>query len=353
MHTNRVKKYLRMKKFLVRFAVLGWWHLPFNRQNKERIKGFFFTLLPFLFKHSQTYRNWKYTRSLAKSDFRFKPEDFPLGWPTDPVDVSPFNPESSDNTQKDNSPDTAIIIHAFYSDVFADLLEKIKVLPASGKMKLFISTRSEIRNSIESLLKQQPHPWYLEIFANHGRDILPFIKIAPKAIKEGYDLILKLHTKKSDHRLTGEVWRKELYNRLLTADIFSNMQHLFRQVPRVGIAGPAGHIVPMSLYYGGNARATGWFAYRLGVKPTDLQQLQFVAGSMFYIRSNVLKPLLDMGIDESYFEPEQGQQDGTLAHAYERAFALACHATRHVVVATSSTTEKLEKELTLHHPFTW
>lgn len=353
MHTNRVKKYLRMKKFLVRFAVLGWWHLPFNRQNKERIKGFFFTLLPFLFKHSQTYRNWKYTRSLAKSDFRFKPEDFPNTWPVDPINTVPFIPEPEKQPDNAKPPSVAIIIHAFYSDVFADLLEKITALPASGRIKLFISTRKEIRNTVESLLKQQPHPWYVENFENHGRDILPFIKLAPRAMGEGFDLILKLHTKKSDHRLTGEVWRKELYSKLLTATIFSNMLNLFQRVPKVGIAGPSGHIVPMSLYYGANARATGWFAYRLGVNPSELQQLHFVAGSMFYIRANVLKPLLHMGLDDTYFETEQGQQDGTMAHAFERAFALACHATRHIVAATSSTAEKIEKDLTPHHPFTW
>jgi lipopolysaccharide biosynthesis protein len=43
---------------------------------------------------------------------------------------------------------------------------------------------------------------------------------------------------------------------------------------------------------------------------------------MFYARIEVLKTVLDLGLTRDQFEPEDGQVDGTLAHAVERAFSL-------------------------------
>jgi lipopolysaccharide biosynthesis protein len=48
---------------------------------------------------------------------------------------------------------------------------------------------------------------------------------------------------------------------------------------------------------------------------------------MFWVRLDALRPLLDAHLGEDEFETEQGQVDGTLAHAIERVFALSAMAT--------------------------
>jgi lipopolysaccharide biosynthesis protein len=45
--------------------------------------------------------------------------------------------------------------------------------------------------------------------------------------------------------------------------------------------------------------------------------LGFFAGSMFWVRSDIILQMLPQ-VDPEGYEPEQGQRDGTLAHALER-----------------------------------
>ena len=343
----------RMKKTLLHIAVLSWWHLPFSRRSKERVKTFIFSLFPFLFKNSKTYQNWKYTKSLSRPDYSFSPSDFPEHLPVKKVDVERYKkPEAAHSGEKPGIKSLAVVVHVFYVELFEELLDYLRKLPVDN-CKLFISTSDEIKPAVERLVADSSFNYHIEAFENRGRDILPFLRLAPKAIREGFDVILKLHTKKSDHRLTGELWRKELYGKLLNPDSVRNISTVLQQCPQVGLFGAAGHIVPMSLYYGGNARLIGYFSYCLGVEPRELKNLFFIAGSMFYIRAGALQPLLDIGIKNEMFEEEKGQQDGTLAHAVERAFALSNYAAGYILADTGCTPQNLKHTITDDHPFTW
>ena len=224
---------------------------------------------------------------------------------------------------QENSGTLAIVIHAFYEDVFAEIIERmhdIKGVP----FKLFVTTPHAQRESIDAALKASGFAYHLLPVNNHGRDVLPFLKIAEHVVEEGYAYLLKVHTKKSNHRKDGDIWRQDLYDKLLNENSMHKALESFNKDPKLGLIGPSGHIVSMNFYWGSNARAVESLAYRLGQTAEEIKPLAFVAGTMFFARTDVFSPLLNLAIDDADFETEAGQIDGTLAHAIERAIKISC-----------------------------
>jgi lipopolysaccharide biosynthesis protein len=183
-------------------------------------------------------------------------------------------------------------------------------------------------SAVHTKLAAYTFPYELIVAKNHGRDILPFLKVASKLIDEGVEVVLKLHTKRSIHRSDGEIWRREIIQRLLDPPRAQKILEAFSRHQDLGLVGPDGHIQPLKLYWGDNAHNVQYLAARMGIADADINQDKFVSGSMFWVRLAALRPVLDANLNESDFEIEAGQLDGTLPHALERIFGLSvtsCH----------------------------
>lgn len=222
------------------------------------------------------------------------------------------------------SPVVAIVIHAFYEDVFAEILEQLKGSDALP-MKLYVTTPPENEESIRKLLVSQPCDFLLRAVENRGRDVLPFMKILPEVLGAGHRFLVKIHTKKSLHRNNGMEWRRDMFSSLIGGSSTANAIRFLGDNPHVGILGPAGHLVSMGYFFGRNKARVTQFASRMGVGSGELSGLSFVAGSMFVARVDAMRPLLSLGLSDSDFEPELGQVDGTLAHAIERLFSVSAY----------------------------
>ena len=108
----------------------------------------------------------------------------------------------------------AIVIHAFYVDVFEEILGYLEKLDFPAK--IFITTPFGQAGSIKSLIEKCGFEYRLMEVANHGRDVLPFFKIIPDVIAEGFEVFLKLHTKKSNHRQDGSMWLNDILRKLVS-----------------------------------------------------------------------------------------------------------------------------------------
>lgn len=213
-----------------------------------------------------------------------------------------------------------VVIHAWYPDAFGDILD---ALAGSGMpMRLIVTTGPEQSEQVATELASRNMKAEVEVRENRGRDILPFLHVADRLLDEGETLVLKLHTKHSPHRPDGANWRGELLERLASPARIQQVVSAFQDDPALGLVAPEGHVQPLHYYWGANRDNVHYLAARLGISVPDADSDHFVSGSMFWVRLEGLRPLLDAHLDEWEFEDEAAQLDGTFAHAVERVFAL-------------------------------
>lgn len=214
-----------------------------------------------------------------------------------------------------------VVIHAWHLPEFAALLEQLK---RSGlACRLVITTAQEHRPAVDAALHLAELRGEVMVYANHGRDILPFLQVAELLLAQGETLVLKLHTKRSTHMQQGAQWRDEMLQQLLLDGHAQQAVDAFGSDPSLGLLAPRGHLLPVRDFIGANAPALARLQARLGLSVAPLDT-QFSAGSMFWVRLAALRPLLDAHLYRSAFEHEQGQIDGTLAHAIERLLGAVC-----------------------------
>lgn len=328
-----------------------WWHLPLSRERKELVKTIVFRSFPFIFRNSKVYQNWNEARVWTMTADSRHP-----GKNNDPVqEVRQKNvaDERFLHEPIKNEPIAAlaIVIHAFHLEIFKEIMEYLKN-EQEIKVVLYVTCPESILEKIDELLSNSTFEYKSMPVENRGRDILPFLEILPQVFMDGYEVILKIHTKKSDYRMTGALWRNDLFKKLLKKSAIKQALKIFNSDCMVGMVGAPGHMVPMNLYYGANAKKTEMLAIAMGVVASRLHDLIFPAGSMFYARKQALLPLLNLGLESKDFEEELGQKDGTLAHAVERAFAVSAAAANLTSVDMSYDPQKQSLTITKNHPFT-
>lgn len=217
--------------------------------------------------------------------------------------------------------DACAVVHAWYPEVLGELLG---ALQASGlRWRTIITTAPEKRGAVEAVVRKADIAADIEVHANRGRDILPFLRVANRLLDDGEDIVLKLHTKQSTHRGDGDAWRREFLALLVGDGNARRIRQQLQENPATGLVVPAAQLPPLTFYWGANAERVDYLRRRLGLDRFDADQGRFAAGSMFWCRLQALRPLLDAHLDEAEFEDETGQLDGTMAHAIERIL-LAC-----------------------------
>ena len=261
--------------------------------------------------------------------------------------------------QQTENPKIAVVLHLFHLDLLDEFIQLLENLPAG--FYLFVSTTNEIKPVAAARFYQLLPEQRVSIIVqeNRGRDIAPFIYFLKNGLTD-FDLVLKIHSKKSDFDPLLKGWRTYLLDQLAGSRVVVNtLLRAFSDDPMLGALWPVvyPYIQQIGLDKGWGAEksmekthATAISCYPQFDLPDLHNRFVFPAGSMFWARPQALSPLLEYRSEAFSFEPESGQTDGTLAHTIERMFGIVPTMTGYQTKTVFFDKKQIHPEQRIHDP---
>lgn len=225
-----------------------------------------------------------------------------------------------------NGSKLVVVCHVYFLDLVDQLLEKIVNIPIEFDVLITNASGQPVIEKFESRLNGVR---VLELMVdNHGRDILPLFHLINSGLLEPYELVLKLHTKKSVWRAEhdqfnddGESWSNRLLDDLAGSTTqVQKILNSFASNPTIGVVTADGSALNGE-FWGDNQATTAQLLWRLQMHLED-RELTFAAGSMYWCRAFLLKALYALELQSLDFEEEAGQVNSTTAHAVERLLGI-------------------------------
>ena len=287
--------------------------LPFDEDKKVALKDKFYTTLAPVLKNTQRYKIWQSAQLMKGSttvpNFIQYGERF-------------FGGELFNQPGK-----IAIQAHIFYLDLLDEMATYCANMPYKFDALISIvdgSAADKVRNTFKKIPNVEK--CVVRVVPNRGRDVAPFL-VGFGDLLPQYDFIAHIHSKKSLY--TGneqQNWRKYLFEALLgTPERLRKIFKAFDENPRVGLIYPQpSTIMPYIACTWLSNRAVGQnLLQRMNIPMPKTTYFDFPVGTMFWARGNALRKFFKLGLTIEDFPPEQKQNDGTIAHAFERSVALA------------------------------
>ncbi|AUM00942.1 hypothetical protein B4966_12810 [Rhodocyclaceae bacterium] len=229
----------------------------------------------------------------------------------------------------------AVHAHVFYPELATEFAERLHNMPF--EFHLFVSVaHADAQAECRKVFGRLPRLAGLEVkvVPNRGRDIAPMLCTFGKDLS-AFDFIAHIHSKKSLYnRGATDGWRDYLLGALFGSE--DRLRRIFALLANgTGMVFPQcfGRVPYMASTWLANREAGRAWCQRLGIARVPRGYFDFPVGSMFWARTEVLRPLFEAGVQLGDFEEEKGQTDGTLAHAFERLLGvLAKHSGKPVAI---------------------
>jgi lipopolysaccharide biosynthesis protein len=230
------------------------------------------------------------------------------------------------NLAEKDPPKTAVVAHLYYPDLADELLLHLKSIPIP--FDLYLSTTKDARGPLADIFSAALGADRVQVHAveNAGLDIGPFVMEFGERYAQ-YDLVCKIHGKKSLYNPGHADWRPYLMRNLLgSPEVVKTILTYFRNDPALGMVFPDTY-PGVKAYNLEDPWRANWdncvrLGARLGLTLDRNARLDFPEGSMFWFRPDALTPLFSLGFTWADFGTGPSKLDGTLAHAMERLFAL-------------------------------
>lgn len=223
--------------------------------------------------------------------------------------------------------DIAVVIHAFYPDLFDEMTRRLRSLPPGFTLHAGV-TSGEHRLMFEQAVRMAGLICRLDcrVVPNRGRNFSTLLVQFGREIADAR-LVLHLHTKKSLYSgRQRDDWRDGLLDGLVGSPAqVAAVLELFDRDLGIGLVYPSTHegLPYWAHHWLSNEYQGGQLMRRLGVESFPRKgYFGYPVGGMFWARTEALAPLLALGLTYDDFPEEAGQTDGTLAHAIERVVGL-------------------------------
>ena len=289
--------------------------MPLDDEKKVELKDKFYTRFAPLLRNTHHYKVWQDAKLWAK-------KSAPTQSIFMPIYETPFNGEYTEQPGK-----IAIQAHIFYLDLLEEMVAYCSNMPYKFDALISIvdeSAAEKVSAAFESIPNTENV--FVRVVPNRGRDVAPFLvgfgDLLPK-----YDFVAHIHSKKSLY--TGEEqlnWRNYLFDALLgTPSRIGKIFKAFMDNAYVGVIypRPADNVPYAAFTWLSNREVGRQLLSRAQIEPNVTDYFDFPAGTMFWARTRALSKILNAGLKFEDFPAEQGQNDGTIAHAFERSILLA------------------------------
>lgn len=214
--------------------------------------------------------------------------------------------------------DFAVVAHVHYPELWPEIERALQAVDLEFDLFVTITGQGEQSQALaEAIRREWPAATVLSM-PNHGRDIFPWVHLIASGALSDYRAVCKLHTKRSPQLRDGAQWRRQLIEGVLPGQGTAGMVQRFLDDERAAMLVAAGSHLKGQAWWGANQARTRELLERADI-PLEIAELNFAAGSIYWIKPGLIKAIGRMNLALTDFEAEQGATDGTTAHAFERA----------------------------------
>ena len=134
-----------------------------------------------------------------------------------------------------------VVAHVYHPEVWFDIEDRLVRIPEPYDLVVsLVEGRTEVLEP--EIAQRLPHAMIHRV-PNLGRDLGSLVELAGAGVFDDYDAILKVHTKRSPHRVDGDAWRVALLDGLMPSpEGIRRIVELLRRDRSVGLVVPTGHV---------------------------------------------------------------------------------------------------------------
>src|SRR5262249_47313387 len=134
-----------------------------------------------------------------------------------------------------------VVAHVYHTEVWFDIEDRLVRVPEP--YDLVVSLVDGRAASLEREIRVRLPRAMIHRVWNSGRDLCSLVQLAAAGVFDGYDAILKVHTKRSPHRQDGDAWRVALLDGLMPSPAgIRRIVELLRRDRSVGLVVPTGYL---------------------------------------------------------------------------------------------------------------